>query len=88
MPSHCIENFSLYLPLNVDVTGSGKECGHTKLIDSEIARRIELKLGQGHAGDHTCKGIFLSINVDRGQVGGPQVPLLGHGDDKVTQNWA
>ena len=25
---------------------------------------------------------------DRGQVGGPQVPLLGRGDDKETQNWA
>ena len=25
---------------------------------------------------------------DQGQVGGPQVPLLGRGDDKETQNWA
>ena len=25
---------------------------------------------------------------DQGQVGGPQVPLLGRGDEKETQNWA
>ena len=25
---------------------------------------------------------------DQGQVGGPQVPLLGHGGEIETQNWA
>ena len=28
------------------------------------------------------KEFFGSIEVDRGQVGGPQVPLLGRGDDR------
>ena len=31
---------------------------------------------------------FGSVDVDRGEVGWPQVPLLGRGDDKETQNWA
>ena len=35
-----------------------------------------------------AKEYFGSVEVDRGQVGGPQVPLLGHGDDKETPNWA
>ena len=33
------------------------------------------------------KEFFGSIEVDQGQVSGPQVPLLGRGDDKETQNW-
>ena len=28
-----------------------------------------------------AKEYFGSVEVDRGQVGGPLVPLLGHGDD-------
>ena len=35
-----------------------------------------------------AKEFFGSVEVDWGQVGGPQVPLLGHGDDKETQHWA
>ena len=35
-----------------------------------------------------AKEYFGSVKVDWGQVGGPQVPLLGRGDDKETQNWA
>ena len=35
-----------------------------------------------------AKEFFGSVEVDRGQVSGPQVPLLGHGDDKETPNWA
>ena len=35
-----------------------------------------------------AKEFFGSVEADRGQVGGPQVHLLGHGDDKETQNWA
>ena len=33
------------------------------------------------------KEFFGSIEVDQGQVSGPQVPLLGRRDDKETQNW-
>ena len=35
-----------------------------------------------------AKKFFGSVNVDWGQVGGPQVPLPGRGDDKETPNWA
>ena len=35
-----------------------------------------------------AKEFFGSVEVDRGQVGWPQVPLLGRGDDKETPNWA
>ena len=52
---------------------------------------IGLKLGGMIKGMHENvqkKEFFGSVDVDRGQVGGPQVPLLGRGDDKETQNWA
>ena len=38
--------------------------------------------GRGHAGNILLKEYFGSVNVDQGQVGGPQVPLLGLGDDR------
>ena len=60
------------------------------LIDSEKAERIGLKLGgmvEGIAENVLAKEFFGSVNVDRGQVCGPQVPLLGHGDDKEIQDW-
>ena len=39
-----------------------------------------------------CKNVltnefFGSVNIDQVQVGGPQKPLLGRGDDKETPNW-
>ena len=55
-----------------------------------MAGRIELKLGGmigGMGENDLAKEFFGSVDVDRGQVGGPQVPLLGRGDDKETQNW-
>ena len=61
------------------------------LIDSEMAGRIRLKLGgmvEGMGENVLAKEFFGSDEVDRGQVGGPQVPLLGRGDDKETPNWA
>ena len=61
------------------------------LIDSEMAGRIGLKLGgmiKGMQENVLAKEFFGSVEVDRGQVSGPQVPLLGHGDDKKTPNWA
>ena len=51
---------------------------------------IRLKLGGMIEGIHENvpkKKFFGSVDVDRGQVSGPQVPLLGRGDDKETQNW-
>ena len=56
-----------------------------------MAGPIGLKLGgmvEGMCENVLGKEFFGSDNVDRGQVGGPQVPLLGRGDDKETQNWA
>ena len=47
-----------------------------------MAGRIGLKLGE------MIEGMSENVKVDRGQVGGPQVPLPGRGDDKETQNWA
>ena len=35
-----------------------------------------------------AKEFFGSVEVDRGQVSGPQVPLLCHGDVIETPNWA
>ena len=32
------------------------------------------------------KEFFGSLNIDQVQVRGPQVPLLGRGDDKETPN--
>ena len=59
-------------------------------IDSKIAGPIRLKLGgmvEGMGENDLAKEFFGSVDVDRGQVCGPQVPLLGRGDDKETQNW-
>ena len=56
-----------------------------------MAGRIKLKLGEmveGMCENVLAKEFFGSVEVGRGQVSGPQVPLLGHGDDKETQNWA
>ena len=60
-------------------------------MDSEMAGPIGLKLGgmvEGMREDVLAKEFFGSVKVDRGQVCGAQVPLLGHGDDKETPNWA
>ena len=61
------------------------------LIDSEMAGPMGLKLGgmiKGICENVLAKEFFGSDKVDRGQVGGPQVPLLGRGDDKETPVWA
>ena len=71
--------------------GSRENSRGVLLIDSEMAGRIRLKLGgmvEGMQENVLAKEFFGSVEVDRGQVGGPQVPLLGHGDDKETPNWA
>ena len=62
-----------------------------ELIYSEMAGWIRLKLGgmvEGMCENVLAKEFFGSVEVDRGQVSGPQVPLLGRGDDKETPNWA
>ena len=56
-----------------------------------MAGRIGLKLGgmvEGMCENVLAKKFFGSVEVDRGQVSGPQVPLLGHGDEVETLNWA
>ena len=61
------------------------------LIDSEMAGRIRLKLGgmiKGMCENVLAKEFLGSVKVDRGQVGGPQVPLQSRGDDRETPNWA
>ena len=61
------------------------------LIDSEMARWIGLKLGgmvEDMQENVLAKEFFGSAKVDRGQVGGVQVLLLGHGCDKETPIWA
>ena len=71
--------------------GSGENSSGLSLIDSEMAGQIRLKLGgmvEGIAENVLAKKFFGSVEVDRGQVSGPQVPLLGRGDDKETPNWA
>ena len=71
--------------------GSRENSGGLSLIDSEMAGRIRLKLGgmvEDMQENVLAKEFFGSVNVDRGQVCGPQVPLPGRGDDKWTPNWA
>ena len=71
--------------------GSEENSGRLSLIDSEMAEPMRLKLGgmiKGMGENVLAKEFFGSVEVDRGQVSGPQVPLLGHGDDKETPNWA
>ena len=71
--------------------GSEENSGCMFPIDSEMAGRIGLKLGgmvEGICENDLAKKFFGSVDLDRGQFGGPQVPLLGHGDDKETPNWA
>ena len=71
--------------------GSRENSRALTLIDPEMAGPIGLKLG-GMVEDMfqnvLAKEFFGSVEVDRGQVSGPQVPLLGHGDDKEIPNWA
>ena len=58
-------------------------------IDSEMAGRIGLKLSgmvEGIAENVLAKNFFGSVEVDRGQVDVPQVPLLCRGDDIETPN--
>ena len=43
---------------------------------------------EGIAENVLAKDFFESVKVDRVQVGGPQMPLLGRWDDKETPNWA
>ena len=71
--------------------GSRENSGRLTLLDSEMAGPIGLKLGgmvEGMCENVLAKKFFGSVEVDRGQVSGPQVPLLGRGDDKETPNWA
>ena len=73
--------------------GLGSEENSSRMfpIDSKMAGPIRLKLGgmvEGMGENDLPKEFFGSVDVDRGQVGGPQVPLLGRRDDKETQNWA
>ena len=71
--------------------GSEENSGRLSLIDSEMAGPIRLKLSgmiEGMQENVLAKEFFGSVEVDQGQVSGPQVPLLGRGDDKETPNWA
>ena len=56
-----------------------------------MAEPMRLKLGgmiKGMGENVLAKEFFRSVNVDRGQVRGLQVPLLGRGDDLETPYWA
>ena len=56
-----------------------------------MAGPMGLKLGgmvEGIGENVLAKKFFGSVKVDRGQVGQPQVPVLGHRDDKETPNLA
>ena len=60
-------------------------------IDSEMAGQIRLKFGgmvEEMRENLLTKELFGSVNFDLGQVGWPQVPLLGHGDVEETPDWA
>ena len=60
-----------------------------ELIDSEMAGPSQLKLGEmieGRGEIVLAKKFFGSVNIHQDQVGGPQVPLLGHGHEIETSN--
>ena len=68
--------------------GSGENSSCLFPIDSEMAGQIELKLGgmiEGMGENDLAKEFLGSVEVDRGQVSGPQVPLLGGGMTKRPQ---
>ena len=59
------------------------------LIDLDMAGPIKLKLGgmvEGMQENVLAKKFFGSIEGGQGQNGGPQVPLLGHGNDIKIPN--
>jgi len=71
--------------------GSEENSGCLFPIDSKMAGPIELKLGgmvECMGENDLAKEFFGSAKVDRGQVSGPQVPIIGRGEDKETPNWA
>ena len=71
--------------------GSEENSSCSSLIDSEMAGPIGLKLGgivEGMGENVLAKKFFGSVNIHQGQVGGPQVPLLGHGNEIETPNLA
>ena len=50
-----------------------------------------LKLGvliEGMGENVLAKEFLGSVNIHQDHVGGPQVPLPGHGDEIETPNWA
>ena len=52
-----------------------------------MAGPSQLKLGEMIEGmweNVLTKEFFGSVNIHQDQVGGPQMPLLGHGNDKET----
>ena len=54
-----------------------------------MAGPMGLKLGvliEGMRENVLAKEFFGSVNIHQDQVGGPQVPLLGHGDEIETSN--
>ena len=56
-----------------------------------MAGPMGLKLGvliEGMWESVLAKEFFGSVNIHQDQVGGPQVPLLGHGDEMKTPSWA
>ena len=64
--------------------GSRENSRGLSLIDSEMAGQTGLKLGgmvEDMQENVLAKEFLGSVEVDRGQVSGPQVPLLGLGDD-------
>ena len=70
--------------------GSEENSRRVLPIDSEMAGPIKLKLGgmvEGMQENVLAKEFFGSVKVDRDQVRGPPVPLLGHGDEIDTLNW-
>ena len=89
--THHLVNLSIYPRRAKRALGSEENSRALSLIDSEMAGWIRLKLVgmvRGMCENVLAKKFLGSVEVDRGRVGGPQVPLLGHGDDKETPNWA
>ena len=67
------------------------ESGCSKSISLEMAGPRGLNLGglvEGMRENILNEEFFGFINIHQDQVGGPQVPLLGHGSDMKSPNWA
>ena len=53
-----------------------------------MTRRPQIGYDRTSGQDITNAEVDQRLQGGQGQVGGPQVPLIGHGDEVESPNWA